>query len=196
MQPHDTGGCAGAGGAEEAPTEEATTTAAISKVIQLRETECQFENGATPPVPFREIAGEEVQYVTTLPERGLLALSNYRTAVQQRGKQFHVPLGNLDSISAINDVSLVIMCKDGKSYGIKFHSAEHSALWLERLQEAIIPPASLEKNFAFKFYSQMKEFHPELHRIFISTIVSGLPSCEDTYEQRADKIFDMEVCWL
>lgn len=86
----------------------------------MRESDCRFEHGAAPPFPFKEIAGEKPHFITTLPEHGLLALSDYRVMVQQRGKLFNITLGNLDAITVVDEVSLLAMCKDGKSYGYVF----------------------------------------------------------------------------
>uniref|UniRef100_A0A6A7FTA9 phosphatidylinositol-3,5-bisphosphate 3-phosphatase n=1 Tax=Hirondellea gigas TaxID=1518452 RepID=A0A6A7FTA9_9CRUS len=188
MQPHDTGG-----GDDTAVTQQEPSPP-LDKVIQLRESECQYEHGASAPLPFMEIAGEEVRYVSTLPEHGLLAMSNYRIILQKQGRLHHVPLGLLDSIIMSNDnLSLQAMCKDAKSYTFKLHSTEHCSLWMERLQEAAQPMGDLEKSFAYKFYTQTKDFYSALHKSFISCQVTGLPSIESTYELRAEKLFDMEL---
>lgn len=149
---------------------------------------CQFDEPQLS-IPFIPLAGEYAEYVGRTSD-GLISLSNYRVFLTQRETTYHVPLGIIESIECREIVFLYLLCKDTKSYKITFGSNEECAEWQRRLGKALALPARLENVFSFAFYMWTMESQPELHQALLD------PDVPQSYPDRADKMFQDEICRL
>ena len=78
---------------------------------------CKYEEGASAPLPFEVIGGEEVSYATLLHDGALLALTTYRLVLVHRGKLYSIPVASFEDIAKpVADNIVVLPCKDGKYF--------------------------------------------------------------------------------
>ncbi|XP_077299072.1 uncharacterized protein LOC143920201 isoform X4 [Arctopsyche grandis] len=103
------------------------------------------------PLPFTPICGEAIQYLSRTQD-GVLSLSNYRLFHRSiQGAATNIPLMLIESADVRDIFYLHIMCKDARSLRCIFTTGEQCMEWQRRISVALLPPADLEKFFAFSY---------------------------------------------
>ncbi|ESO12515.1 hypothetical protein HELRODRAFT_62273 [Helobdella robusta] len=103
-------------------------------------------------IPFHPIAGEYIDYIGTMAN-GIIAISNYRFFVHRKELPFiNLPLGLIDTVECQNLFTLVLLCKDAKTYRYcSFATNDKCMEWQKRLLDSLKQSSKLSSSFALTF---------------------------------------------
>lgn len=102
-------------------------------------------------VPYPLLCGEHVLRIGKTAD-AVIVLSKYRFFVKYKTSFVNIPVRLVEHLEAREQL-LIIQCKDGKTYKIKFSSDEHCLEWFEHMQSISNPPKVMTDFFAFCFHA-------------------------------------------
>ncbi|XP_071848456.1 phosphatidylinositol-3,5-bisphosphate 3-phosphatase MTMR3-like [Apostichopus japonicus] len=102
-------------------------------------------------VPYPLLCGEHVLRIGKTTE-AIFILSKYRFFVKYKNSFTNIPVRLIEQLE-VREHFLIIQCKDGKTYKVKFSSDAHCLEWSGLLQDSSHPPKLLTDFFAFCFHA-------------------------------------------